>query len=446
MEQNQLVDRLLSVKPSPRQTAWQEMEYYNFIHFGLNTFYGKEWGDGTLAPSRFNPKKLDTDQWVQALKASGSKGVILTVKHHDGFCLYPSKYTDYSIKNTPYQSGKGDIVKALSQSCKKYGIKLGIYLSPWDRHEQTYGSPAYNDYFANQLTELMTEYGDVFCVWFDGACGESNPNKRQVYDFARFYSIIREYQPQAVIAVCGPDVRWIGNEGGHIRESEWSVVSRRLCDYEHVTKLSQSSDDLEFMNKPMLGTVTDLGSRDLLEKEKELCWYPAEMDVSITKRCWFWHKGIELLYTRSPQELLHLYYSAVGHNASFLLNVPVNRAGLIPSKFVKRLRQFNDIRELAFSKKLDIKKKERQQETYTLHFDKAYHITKIVLGEDLQQSQRVERFTLSARIAGRMQRIKEGTTIGYKEICLTDITADQLLLTVEQCRGESCINRIDVYG
>lgn len=379
------------------------------------------------------------------MKESGSKGVILTVKHHDGFCLYPSKYTDYSIKNTPYLNGRGDIVKDLSESCKKYGLKLGIYLSPWDRHEKTYGSEAYNDYFANQLTELMTGYGEIFSVWFDGACGESDPNKKQKYDFPRFYSIIREHQPNAVITVCGPDVRWIGNEGGHIRESEWSVVSSRLCDYEQVSKLSQTSDDLAFMNKPMLGVVADLGSREALAEEASLCWYPAEMDVSITSRCWFWHKGIELLYTRSPRELMSLYYSAAGHNASFLLNVPVNRDGLIPKKFVKRLKEFGQIRDAAFQNPIPVQMEQREENVYSLRFDKR-KLTKVVLGEDLRQSQRVEAFTLSTVVDGETIVLKKGTTIGYKEICLVDVITDNLTLTIDKCRGEPYLKQVIPYA
>lgn len=439
-----LTERLTAVVPSPRQLKWQQMEYYNFIHFGINTFYRKEWSDGTLSPSRFFPKQLDTDQWVQALLASGSKGVILTVKHHDGFCLYPSKYTEYSIKNSPYKNGCGDIVGELAASCKKYGLKLGIYLSPWDRHEPSYGSEAYNDYFAGQLEELMSNYGEIFTVWFDGACGETDPAKRQAYDFSRFYEIIRRLQPEAVIAISGPDVRWIGNEGGHVRPSEWSVVSNKLCNYEEVAKLSQQSDDAKFMNKPMLGAVEDLGSRELLAQEPNLCWYPAEMDVSITSSCWFWQKGVELFQTRKAPELMALYYSAVGHNASFLLNVPVNRSGLIPKKFVKRLAEFGALKTEAFAHPVPVIRQSREEERYELGFVLS-KVTKVVLGEDLTHSQRVEQYVLSTIIDGQESVIKQGTTIGYKEICMTDVQTDNLILEIKRCRGESYLSKFEAY-
>ena len=178
------------IVPNNRQLNILEMGYYNFIHFGLNTYTGKEWGDGNVDPKNFKLKQLDTDKWVQDLMSTGSKGVIITAKHHDGFCLFNSKYTDYCIRNTPYKSGQGDIVKELSESCKKFGFKLGIYLSPWDRHEPTYGTEAYNDYFCNQLEELCTNYGDIFCFWFDGACGEGKNGKKQRYDWERYYATI----------------------------------------------------------------------------------------------------------------------------------------------------------------------------------------------------------------------------------------------------------------
>lgn len=443
-ENKALLDRALAVVPSERQILWQKTEYYNFIHFGLNTFYGKEWGDGNYNMKKFNPKKLDTDQWVRAFKASGSRGVILTVKHHDGFCLYPSKYTDYCIKNTPYKNGKGDIVRELADSCRKYGLKLGIYLSPWDRHEKTYSTPAYNDFFANQLTELMTSYGEIFSVWFDGACGEQDPEKRQIYDFPRFYEIIRKYQPNAVISVCGPDVRWIGNEGGQPRECEWSVVSRKLCDYDVISKNSQQSDDIRFMNKPMLGVNEDLGSLKALENEDELCWYPAETDVSITKKCWFWQKGVEIFYTRSAEELMKLYYTSVGHNSTLLLNVPVNRKGLVPQKFINRLEKFGKLKEKAFSKKAAEAEYEPGKYEITLNFAKT-KITKAVIGENLQFSQRVESYTLTSVINGCKTELSKGTTVGYKEIKLFDTETDNITLTVTKCRREPHIRLFEIY-
>jgi len=225
------IKKAVRVRPSMRQLAWQEMEFYAFIHFGMNTFTDREWGLGNESPELFNPTEFNAAQWVEACVSAGMKGLILTCKHHDGFCLWPSKFTEHSVKNSPWKDGKGDVVKEVSDACRKAGIKFGIYLSPWDRHEKTYGdSEKYNIFFMNQLRELLTSYGEIFCVWLDGACGEGPNGRKQVYDWEGYYRLIRELQPNAVISVCGPDVRWCGNESGHCRKSEWSVVPAELLD------------------------------------------------------------------------------------------------------------------------------------------------------------------------------------------------------------------------
>lgn len=238
------VNRLIAVKPSKNQLAFSDMEYYSFIHYGMNTFTGNEWGDGTDDPSVFNPETVDTDQWARVLKESGSKGIIFTAKHHDGFCLWQTAYTDYSIKNSPYMDGKGDIVKQVAESCKKYGLKFGIYLSPWDRNSKDYGTDAYNDYYINQLTELCTNYGDIFCFWLDGAKGDDVEDFN--YDFNRYFEVIHKLQPNAVISICGEDVRWIGNEAGTTRQSEWSVVSKgnESLDGSKIEAIDSTAEDL----------------------------------------------------------------------------------------------------------------------------------------------------------------------------------------------------------
>ena len=218
-----------AVAPSHRQLAWQQMEFYGFIHFGMNTFTGREWGDGTASPALFDPACLDAGQWARALKSAGMRGMILTCKHHDGFCLWPSAHTGYSVKYAPWKGGRGDVVREAAEACRRAGLKFGVYLSPWDRHDPRYGSgKPYDDYYVAQLTELLTGYGELFCVWLDGACGEGPNGRRQAYDWARYYETIRALQPGAVISVCGPDVRWCGNEAGHCRPSEWSVVPAAL--------------------------------------------------------------------------------------------------------------------------------------------------------------------------------------------------------------------------
>ena len=232
-----------AVAPSPRQLAWQQMEFYGFIHFGMNTFTGREWGDGTASPALFDPACLDAGQWARALKSAGMRGMILTCKHHDGFCLWPSAHTGYSVKYAPWKGGRGDVVREAAEACRRAGLKFGVYLSPWDRHDPRYGAgKPYDDYYVAQLTELLTGYGELFCVWLDGACGEGPNGRRQAYDWARYYETIRALQPGAVISVCGPDVRWCGNEAGHCRPSEWSVVPAALRDAAYTAERSQQED------------------------------------------------------------------------------------------------------------------------------------------------------------------------------------------------------------
>ena len=215
------------VTPSPRQLQWYEREFYAFVHFSPNTYTGLEWGRGDENERIFNPTELDCDQWVEAVKSAGMKGLILTAKHHDGFCLWPSRYTEHSVKNCPV---KVDVVREAAEACRRGGIAFGFYLSPWDRNSPLYGTAAYNEYYQNQLTELLTEYGDIFCVWLDGACGEGPNGRKQVYDFPGIIRLVRKYQPNAVIFQDGgPDVRWIGNESGRARRSEWAVVPHELC-------------------------------------------------------------------------------------------------------------------------------------------------------------------------------------------------------------------------
>lgn len=315
------------IRPSDVQLRLQRLEFYAFIHFGMNTFTEMEWGTGQANPELFNPTDLDTDQWVKAIKAAGMKAIILTTKHHDGFCLWPSAYTDYSVKSSSWQDGKGDVVKALSDSCKKYGIGFGVYLSPWDRHESTYGTEAYNTYFIHQLTELLTGYGELFTVWFDGACGEGKNGKRQVYDWEAYYKTIRKLQPHAAISIMGPDIRWCGNEAGRCRPSEWSVVPIELRDQRYIAGNSQQDDIGTLFS--LEETDTDLGSRDKIQQAKELIWYPSEVDSSIRPK-WFYHTGDDDK-VRSLDNLIYLYCSAVGGNNTLLLNLPPNKEGRLTS-------------------------------------------------------------------------------------------------------------------
>lgn len=267
--------RLTAVCPSPRQLALQQMEFYAFAHFTVNTYTGLEWGDGTEDPGIFNPLEFDASQWVSALKAAGMKGLILTCKHHDGFCLWPSKYTRHTVAASPFRGGRGDVVREVSDACREGGIKFGVYLSPWDRHQPCYGSgKEYDDYFVGQLTELLTGYGEIFAVWFDGACGVGPGGKKQAYDWERYYETVRRLQPGACMNVCGPDIRWCGNEAGSTRESEWSVVPRRMRDTEKIAADSQQADSEEFRQREVSATDMDLGSREILWGRQSLSGIP----------------------------------------------------------------------------------------------------------------------------------------------------------------------------
>lgn len=301
--------------PEKKQVDWQKMETYAFVHFGLNTFNDREWGYGDSDPATFNPVKLDCEQWVKTFVAAGMKGVILTAKHHDGFCLWPTGLTEYCIRNTPYKGGKGDIVRDLSEACKKYGIKFAVYLSPWDRHQANYGTPEYVDYFYRQLHELLTNYGPVFEIWFDGANGgdgwyggakdSRTIDRKTYYDYARAYEMIDKFQPQAVVfSDGGPGCRWVGNENGFAGATNWSFLraGEVYPGYPKYRELQYGHAD---------------GNQ----------WTAAECDVSI-RPGWFYHPE-EDDRVKTVEQLTDLYYRSVGHNATLLLNFPVNRDGLI---------------------------------------------------------------------------------------------------------------------
>lgn len=325
-----------SIKPSERQVKWQELAFYGFIHFGMNTMNGVEWGEGNDDSGKFNPESLDADQWVEAMKASGMTGVLLTAKHHDGFCLWPSKYTDYTVASSPWKDGKGDVVAEVAEACRKHDMKFGVYLSPWDRHEPSYGrGKAYDDFFVNQMEELLTNYGDIFSVWFDGANGEGPNGKVQHYDWARYYETIRRLQPEAAITISGPDARWVGNEAGKARENEWSVVPAHMKDPAVTAGLSQQEDDDSFREQ-FQSSTQDLGSREALKDyDGELIWYPAEVDVSI-RPGWFYHPE-EDDQVRTVDNLFHIYKTSVGHNTTLLLNVPPMPNGLLHENDVAAL-------------------------------------------------------------------------------------------------------------
>ena len=460
-------DRLTSVVPSDRQLEFMDMKYYNFIHFGMNTFYAREWGNGKEKLKKFNPKHLDTDQWCEVLKKTGSKGIIITAKHHDGFCLFDTKYTQHNVMNTPF--GK-DIVKMLSDSCKKYDLRLGIYLSPWDRHEATYGTESYNDFFVNQLTELCQNYGDIFAFWFDGACGEGPNGKKQIYDWDRYYSIIRSYHPDAVISICGPDVRWIGNEGGKVRKSEWSVIPGEKDSNTLVMENSQTDiNQLEKMMNKLNDTDSDLGSREIVKLFESLVFKPAEADISITHG-WFYHDSLYYFpkKRRTAKYLSEVFFNTVGGNASMLLNVPPDTDGLISEREIETLSEFTRLIKAPFRNQrndcvftmLNLDGSERQvadiiefdddETSLKIAVPAGKALTALYIEEDLRFSQRVEEFKVYAKNKDDMfyREVYTGTVIGSgKIIRFPDfLEAEEIVITPTQSRKNPILKKVLVFS
>ena len=463
------IHEAISVVPSPRQLAWQQMEFYAFAHFGMNTFTGREWGDGTASPELFNPTDSDPAQWVRAVKSAGMAGLLLTCKHHDGFCLWPSAYTDYSVKASPWKDGKGDMVAMVADACHRGGIKFGVYLSPWDRHEASYGTgEAYNTFYKNQLRELAENYGEIFCFWFDGACGEGKNGKKQEYDWEGYYRIIRDTQPNAVINVCGPDVRWCGNEAGACRASEWSVVPAGLRSAERTAAHSQQADDGEFSRR-VSSTDEDLGSRAAIADAGELVWYPAEVDTSIRKG-WFYHPE-EDSQLRTLEELETIYDQSVGGNACLLLNIPPDTRGLFADPDVELLARLGQRLRSRFAQDLTAgaalsancqqpshpavealhpdetrywqAPEGREQAVLQLKFDRPVSFSQVVLGEYLPASQRIEAFELRAN----RQKLAQGTVVGHKRICrFAPVNAEALEIRITQSRVCATLRRISVYA
>ncbi len=456
----QMIERAARVAPSPRQLAWQQTEFYAFIHFGMNTFTGREWGDGTESPALFDPGKLDAAQWAASAQSAGMRGVLLTCKHHDGFCLWPTATTSHSVASAPYKGGQGDVVRELSDACRAAGLKFGVYLSPWDRNAPCYGEgKAYDDFFVAQLTELLTGYGEIFSVWFDGACGEGKNGRKQVYDWERYYKVIRRLQPGAVINICGPDVRWCGNEAGICRESEWSVVPARLADCERTAALSQQQDGEAFRERAIHSTDLDLGSRERIAGEEALAWYPAEVDTSI-RPGWFYHENEQ---PKPLAKLLEIYYASVGGNACLLLNLPPNRDGLLADEDVERLAEMGRYLRTVFACNLSERASVQASESAAGHpaesvrtqgadfwrpeegvesawlrlrWKQPQRFDHLVLMEQITEGQRIERFSVYAMVNGEKKRVAHSTVVGYKRILRLPaaVVADTLWVEIEASR------------
>ena len=451
--------------PEQKQVDWQRMETYAFIHFGLNSFCDREWGYGDTDPKMFNPKRLDCEQWVKTLIAAGMKGVILTAKHHDGFCLWPFEGNDYNVSKSPWRNGKGNVVKELSEACKKHGLKFAVYLSPWDRSRADYGSPSYVDYFHSQLRDLLTNYGPVFEVWFDGANGgdgyyggardKRTIDRKNYYNYPRIYQILDSLQPQAVVfSDGGPGCRWVGNEKGFAGETNWAFIPKNTV-YPG------------YPNYPELQFGYPDGDQ----------WTAAECDVSI-RPGWFYHPE-EDDKVKSPEQLADLYYRSVGHNATLLLNFPVDRNGLINPIDSANAVNFHKLiqRELGNNLVAGMKPKVSNErggqfaaqaltdgswDTYwatgdgvtsadiTFTFKKAQKMNRIMLQEYIPLGQRVKKFAVEwLDKNGTWKAVEQGeetTTIGYKRLLrFLTVETKGLRVHILDSRGPICMNNIGVY-
>jgi alpha-L-fucosidase len=439
------------------------MEFYAFVHFNMNTFTNMEWGTGGESPEQFNPSDLDTRQWAKVAKEAGMKGIIITAKHHDGFCLWPTKTTEHSVKNSPWKNGQGDVLKDLAEACAEYGLKMGVYLSPWDRNHADYGNPKYVTVFHEQLRELLTDYGEIFEVWFDGANGGSGyyggANETRTIDSKTYYQwekavdLVRNLQPNAVIfSDGGPDIRWVGNEEGWANETNWSIMRR---------------DEIY----PGWPRYVELRSGHIDGTH----WLPAEADVSI-RPGWYYHPR-EDHQVKSLSQLLNIYYNAIGRNAGLLLNLPVDTRGLVHETDVQQLMALRKQLDLDFSTDLAkgatctasevrgnnvqfspqnvidddpntywVPENETTTAMLTIAFDQPTEVNRVVLQEYIPLGQRVQNFILEAEIDGRWKEIDGQTTIGYKRILrFNPLTISKLRVNILKSKGPPTLSAISIY-
>lgn len=447
--------------PSAQQMAWHEMELNAFIHFTTNTFTGLEWGMGSEKESIFNPTELNAEQWVKALKDAGFKQVIFTCKHHDGFCLWPSKFTEHSVKNSPY---KGDVVKEVSNACKKYAMRFGVYLSPWDRNSAGYGTPAYLKYYRNQLKELFTGYGPVREMWFDGANGGSgyygganetrNINSLNYYDWPTTISMVAAIQPKVIFfSDAGPDLRWVGNESGLAGLTNWNTIN----------------NDTLYAGKPGIDQILNTGASDGKK------WIPAEVDVSI-RPGWFYHKNEDSL-VKSPERLFEIYLTSVGRGSVLLLNVPPDQRGLFNDNDIKSLQGFKKLIDTEFKVNLAknarakassfrgnaeiynaLKLTDGKKETYwstddntllgnvEIYLAKKQLVKYIVLQEYIRLGQRIKSFTVDAWQQGNWKEIASGTTIGYKRIIkISPVETDKIRVNIKDSKACPMLSAMEVF-
>jgi alpha-L-fucosidase len=436
----------LNPVPNQLQLGWQDFELTMFIHFTVNTFTDKEWGEGTEDPKLFNPARLDARQWVRAAKDAGFKLIIITAKHHDGFCLWPTQYTEHCVRNSAWRDGKGDVIREISDACREQGMLFGFYLSPWDRHEPTYGTDAYNVHFCDQLRELLSNYGPIAEVWFDGACGEGPNGKKQVYDWPAYYKVIRELQPNAIIWSQDGDARWIGNEDGTAGDPCWAMMGAD-------------------------GGMNALQTGD----ENGTVWRPGECDVSI-RPGWFWHENQDKKL-KSVDKLTDIYFQSVGRNCNLLLNVPPNQDGLFADGDVKRLAEFKSCLDDTF--RTDIASGKAATASSVRGNDAAFAAARAIDGdpktywatddgvtagyieidfgspskisiasiqEYIPLGQRVKKFHMDVKNGNDWKTIASGTTIGHKRLIkFTPTTTDRVRLYIDNAKACPTISNFSLY-
>ena len=452
------------VVPTKSMIDYQKQELIGFIHFNMNTFTNKEWGYGDEAEALFNPTKLDVEQWVKAAKAGGIKEIILTAKHHDGFCLWPTKFGEHSVKNSPYKNGKGDIVKEFTEACKKHGIKSGLYLSPWDRNHALYGKPEYITYYKNQLTELLSNYGEISEVWLDGANGGDGYyggarekriiDSKTYYPFEEIYQIVKKLQPTAkIFSDVGPDIHWIGNESGIAGETFWSTINK---------------DSIAFGGASQ-GKYLNTGD------PKGVNWIVGQCDVSI-RPGWFYHAH-ENVGVKSPSQLVDLYYKSVGRNAVFLLNIPPNKEGLMDEVDVASLKEFKVILDETFAinliKGATVKASNTREHSKTfganfivdnstetfwaaddkqdsaffeIQLPKVTSFDRMLLQEPIAYGQRIAKFYVQAYVNNLWKTIASETTIGLKRLLrFESINTNKIRVVLKEYFGAPAISNMGIY-
>lgn len=457
----------IDITPTERQLKWQQTEFYALISFGLPVFTGKQYGDGTTPPSMFWPEDMDVDSWCETVKAAGMKGIVFTCKHYDGFCLWQTKMTDYSIAGSNWENGEGDMVRLVSDACRRHGLKFGIFITPWDRHEKSYGKgKEYDDFFCGLLTELLSDYGDIFTVWLDGTVG-SEENSVQEHDWKRYYQLIRSLAPDAVISFMGPDVRWIGNEKGYTRKEEWSCVPAYLGIYEDGTEAVCRSKKHLNLSSP------DLGSEKIIKDTEEFIWYPAEASVPMRAH-WFFDNE-DKYSVKTKDKLLTLYYNTVGSNANLMLGLSPNKRGVLDETDTQILQSLGYDLRVSFGYNLingssrvtasSAMKDQTVENAYKdgfssywrpagndkhpeiiIELEKEELFDKFILGEYIADGQHIESFEVFyENEKGKWKSLYEGTTVGYKKICCFDpMRASKLKVVFKSFRGFIELNKLQL--